>query len=115
MRVRLNALTEWPADTGTRVRGHVVRLGHASLTANPILAMTILWIAGALVLAFGAATAGAHAGLRTGLLGLVYSLTFVRALLTVRVSQAPPFLTDATTTVIALLCALSSRKVRRYQ
>jgi hypothetical protein len=105
-RVPTNALTEWPTDTGARVRGHVVRLGHASLAANPILVMSVLWIAGALVLAFGAANAGAHPALRTGLLGLAYTLTFVRALLTVRVSQAPPFLNDATTTVIALLCAL---------
>ena len=105
-RVPTNTLAQWPSDTGARLRGHIVRVGHASLGANPILAMSILWIAGALVLAVGAASANAQAGLRTGLLGLAYTLTFVRALLTVRVSQAPPFLTDATTTMIALLCAL---------
>ena len=37
---------------------------------------------------------------------MAYTLIFVRALLAVRVSQAPPFLADATTTLIALLCAL---------
>jgi hypothetical protein len=105
-RVSTNTLTQWPSDTGSRTRGHIVRLGHASLAANPMLAMSILWIAGALLLAFGAATSGAHAGMRTGLLGLAYTLTFVRGLLAVRVSQAPPFLNDTTTTLIALLCAL---------
>jgi len=104
-RVATNAITQWPSDTGARTRGHIVRLGHASLAANPILAMSILWIAGALVLALGM-SGSTHPGLRTGLLGLAYTLTFVRALLAVRVSLAPPFLTDATTTVIALLCAL---------
>jgi hypothetical protein len=107
MRLPTNALAQWPSDSGSRVRGHIVRVGHASLAANPLLAIMILWIAGALVLAFGAGgVAGTHPGLRTGLLGLSYALVFVRALLAVRVSQAPPFLTDATTTVIALLCAL---------
>ena len=63
------ALAQWPSDSGAKVRGHVLRLGHASLAANPILAITILWIAGALVVAFGAgAAAGVHPGLRTGLL-----------------------------------------------
>ena len=78
-RMPTNALTQWPSDSGARMRGHIVRLGHASLAANPILAITILWIAGALVLAFGAgAAAGVHPGLRVGLLGLAYTLTFVR-------------------------------------
>src|SRR4029078_1878848 len=104
-RVAANAMTQWPSDSGARPRGHIIRLGHASLAANPILAISILWIAGALVLAFGASGV-VHPALRTGILGLVYTLTFVRALLAVRVSQAPPFLTDVTTTVIALLCAL---------
>ena len=103
-RVATNVMTQWPSDAG-QTRGHIIRLGHASLAANPMLAISILWIAGALVLAFGASGV-VHPALRTGLLGLVYTLTFVRALLAVRVSQAPPFLTDVTTTVIALLCAL---------
>jgi cell division protein FtsW (lipid II flippase) len=106
-RVPANTTMEWPSDTGAKLRGHVVRLRHASLAANPIVAIAVLWVGGALVLAFGAGVAGGvHPALRTGLLGLAYTLAFVRALLAVRVSQAPPFLTDATTTVIALLCAL---------
>ncbi|MEO8621745.1 MAG: hypothetical protein ABI625_11820, partial [bacterium] len=88
-------------------RGHIVRIAGGAAAMNPLVVIAALWILGALLLALNASMAeGALLPLRTVLLGLAYTLVFVRSMLAFRVSVAPPFLTEVQTTLIALLIVL---------
>ncbi len=94
-------------ETSTASRGHIVRIARDDSAVSPLAVIAALWVLGALLLAFNAGMAeGALPPLRTALLGLAYTLVFVRSMLAFRVSVAPPSLADAQTTLIALLVAL---------
>src|SRR5205823_5473555 len=75
--------------------------------AEPLAAIAVLWLLGALLLAFlPEGPVPTMPPLRIAMVGLVYALVFARAVLAIRVSAAPPAVTDATSTVIALLVVL---------
>jgi hypothetical protein len=104
----------WHADGRTRVlapgaverlpgtgaaaseRGHLVTVTSSGPAREAVVAVAGVWIAGALLLAFGALGEGAPAsGLRVLVVGLVYVLAFVRLTIAYRVSSAEPYNAEA--------------------
>ncbi|MEP7000324.1 MAG: hypothetical protein ABI969_07580, partial [bacterium] len=107
-RIALDSFVYMSANETSRAsRGHIVRIAGGAAAMNPLVIIAALWILGALLLGLNASMAeGAMLPLRTVLLGLAYTLVFVRSLLAFRVSVAPPFLAEVQTTLIALLIVL---------